>query len=82
MAAKILTKADEAAIREMPDDWFSAWSLTYVKNPRYRCERLEAAGVLETRVVGAFPDLTTEFRKVPSNAIELRGEPRSGESSD
>lgn len=68
METNALTKADKAALNEMPDGWFSAWSLTYVKNPRYRCERLEAAGVLETRVVGAFPDLTTEFRKVPSNA--------------
>ncbi|HEJ7171052.1 TPA: hypothetical protein SMF89_000992 [Serratia marcescens] len=50
------------ALRVMPADWFRPHSL-YINRPEYRCERLLAAGVLDTRVIGEYPDLVRQYRK-------------------
>ena len=63
---KALTKADEETLQRFPDGrWFNLYDVgPYVKNPRYRCERLVERGKLESRVVVEYPDLTGEWRKV------------------
>ncbi len=68
--AKPLTAADRAALDDLPDSgWFDV-AHAPVARPFYRCERLEAAGLLQRRVV----DLTivdghatvrTEYRRHP-----------------
>lgn len=57
-----VTEADSDALKVMPDDWFCPLSL-YIHRPEYRCERLHAAGVLDTRVIGEYPDLVRQYRK-------------------
>ncbi len=48
---KQLTAADCEALEALPaTDWFDV-RFAPVARPMYRCERLEAAGVLERRVV-------------------------------
>ncbi|NYU58562.1 hypothetical protein [Pseudomonas aeruginosa] len=50
-AAKPLTAADRAALAELPEsEWFDV-AHAPIARPSYRCERLEAAGLLERRVV-------------------------------
>jgi hypothetical protein len=43
--------------------WFEFRSLPF-NRPNYRCERLELAGALESRVVGEYPVLHREYRRV------------------
>ncbi|HBO7921883.1 hypothetical protein ACM8BJ_24005 [Pseudomonas aeruginosa] len=51
--AKPLTAADCAALAELPaSEWFDV-AHAPIARPSYRCERLEAAGLLERRVVNA-----------------------------
>ena len=60
-----LTAADRDAIAAMPTGWFAALELPYprkIKRAEYRCDRLENMGILERRVTGVYPRLTTEFR--------------------
>ncbi len=55
-AAKPLTDADRAALAELPAvDWFDV-AHAQISRPAYRCERLEAAGLLESRVVNIIID--------------------------
>jgi hypothetical protein len=58
-----LTKADEEAIEYIPTDhWFCAWDLTYkIRAWEYRCQRLEKAGILKSRIVGDYPQLSREY---------------------
>lgn len=67
---KALTPADKDALKRMPDGiWFGWVGLDFmIRNPRYRCDRLANAHVLERRVVGDFPDLRTEYRKTTAGA--------------
>ncbi|MBN5310505.1 hypothetical protein JY476_07305 [Serratia marcescens] len=60
-----LTEADNNALKAMPDYWFRPLSL-YINRPEYRCERLHAAGALDTRVIGEYPDLIRQYRKKES----------------
>jgi hypothetical protein len=65
---KILTKADKDALNELPaSGWFDARFVSAINRPIYRCERLEQAGYLTSRVVGAFPFLHREYTRVPDN---------------
>lgn len=59
-----LTEGDKAALALLPTDgWFPVWAVNYmVKNPRWRCDRLVERGALESRVVGNYPNLRTEYR--------------------
>lgn len=51
--AKPLTAADRAALAELPaSEWFDV-AHAPIDRPFYRCERLEAAGLLERRVQNA-----------------------------
>ncbi len=61
-----ITKGDEEALARMPaGDWFTPESLPHtVRNAVWRCQRLEAQGKLESRVVGKVPDLKTEWKKL------------------
>lgn len=64
-ATEKLTKADKDALSLMPDEWFSPDNLHHmIRNPRFRCDRLRDMGLLEWRVVGALPDLKSEYRKI------------------
>jgi hypothetical protein len=57
-----LTEADLETLCLCPDGWFDAHDLPPgVKRCRYRCDRLLALGMVESRVVGKFPILTTEY---------------------
>ncbi|MEA8592286.1 hypothetical protein PZT57_26930 [Pseudomonas aeruginosa] len=61
---KALTAADKEALRELPaSGWFEVAHLP-INRPSYRCERLEEAGFLETRVVGQWPSLKREYRRI------------------
>lgn len=61
------TKADEEALKLLPDsEWFSLRKVPWqVRNPRYRCDRLTELGLLERRVVTNYPDIDTQWRKLP-----------------
>lgn len=62
----IMTEADERALSKCPEGWFTKHdsALVFIKNPDYRCMRLVERGKLEDRVVGNFPHLQREYRKV------------------
>lgn len=68
--SKPLTAADRAALNELPEaGWFDV-AHAPVARPSYRCERLEAAGQLERRVVDlkildGYPSARTEYRRHP-----------------
>jgi len=49
--AKPLTAADRAALDDLPESGRFDVAHAPVARPSYRCERLEAAGLLERRVV-------------------------------
>ena len=60
-----MTEADKDALNRMPDGWFEALSLPYmVKRPTYRCERLEKAGFISSRIVGVYPNIRREYCKI------------------
>lgn len=70
-----VTQADTQALDEMPNDgWFDPHALpSYIRRPLYRCQRLEKAGLLESRVEGRYPLLSTRYRRRP-DARQHRGE--------
>jgi len=52
-----MTSADREAMAKCPSGWFKPEMLPPVIRCRdYRCERLEKAGVLKSRVMGESPD--------------------------
>lgn len=60
----ILTKADKEAFVKMPDLWFEPRELpSIVKNPWFRCERLEKMGLLYTQIVGEYPNIKRLYKK-------------------
>ncbi|RUG15255.1 hypothetical protein IPC762_25755 [Pseudomonas aeruginosa] len=60
-----LSQADIEALAELPaTGWFGVAHLP-INRPSYRCERLEQAGCLVTRVVGVDPFFSREYRVVP-----------------
>ncbi|EOL8979891.1 hypothetical protein ACM92K_003153 [Cronobacter turicensis] len=63
---ELLTDADCVALAAMPDSgWFKLmgrWSSS-VNRPQFLLDRLTAAGRLERRVTGVYPDLVSEYRK-------------------
>lgn len=67
---KPLTAADRAALEDLPESgWFDV-AHAPVARPFYRCERLEAAGMLERRVVDVkivdgHATARTEYRRNP-----------------
>lgn len=63
---KSVTASDLEALEAMPEGWFGAfdrWS-SGVARPQFRIDRLCAAGYLEVRSVGVYPDNSREYRKV------------------
>gem|GEM_PF-1429208 len=61
-----LTVADKDAYKKIPNDkWVDDVDMC-MKFPRsnYRMQRLEDAGMLESRVVGKIPVLTKQYRKM------------------
>lgn len=60
------TKADMEALARLPQEgWFDIRAVSYmVRNPRYRCDRLVEKGLLESRVVGTYPDIKTEWKVI------------------
>ena len=69
-----LSAADNAALARLPDGrWFGLRDVTYmVKNPRWRCDRLAEKGVLESRVVGEWPAIETQWRKTLNDRDQRR----------
>lgn len=69
--AKPLTAADRAALAALPAaEWFDV-AHAQIARPAYRCERLEAASLLESRVVNAGITgqslwRTTQYRRKPA----------------
>lgn len=63
------SKADLAAYQRMPEGWFLPTNLdSMIRNPRWRCERLEGLRALESQVVGDVADpssIKTQYRKLP-----------------
>lgn len=70
-----VTAADCAALAELPEfEWFDV-AHAPIARPSYRCERLEAAGLLERRVVNADISgeslrLKTQYRRKPGTSHE------------
>lgn len=63
-----LTKADKEALSELPESgWFDARFVSSINRPIYRCERLEQAGYLISKIVGTFPSLHREYTRAPDN---------------
>lgn len=62
-----LTAADMEVLNKTPDGWFRADQL-YINRPMYRCERLEQRGKLQRRVLGTYPNIWSEFKRIESNA--------------
>jgi hypothetical protein len=61
---KALTKADSEALASMPaEDWFEASQLM-INRPWFRCQRLEAAGYLESRAVLEGLHVRSFYRRV------------------
>lgn len=65
--SKELTEADIHALKKLPDGWFRTEHLP-INRPLYRCERLHERGVLEWRVLGTYPDIRREYRKIEGGA--------------
>lgn len=65
MPTKPLTATDEAILKRSPEGWFQPRDLpTDITRREYRCERLEEAGVLKSKVVGEYPALYREYCKI------------------
>ncbi len=61
-----ITEADKKAMAMLPDGWFfPEHDCTFlIRSPRYRCQRLEEAGILESKVEGDdIRNLRTLYRK-------------------
>lgn len=68
----VLTHADKDALERMPaKKWFKIGELSFmIRNRRWRCDRLTAFGLLESKVVGSFPyELETVFRKRQNGGV-------------
>ncbi|MRG31831.1 hypothetical protein [Enterobacter cancerogenus] len=59
----ILTNADIEALNRLPYGWFRAEHLPF-NRPMYRCERLEQRGKLQRRVVGTYPIIWSEYKRI------------------
>lgn len=60
---KIPSATDIAALECVPTSgWFEAES-TLILRPRYRCDRLEGFGLLESRIIGWVGSTRKEFRR-------------------
>lgn len=58
-----LTDLDLDILCLCPDDWFDAFDLPPgIKRCVYRCDRLVALNMVESRVRGKFPIFKTEYR--------------------
>lgn len=58
-----LTKADIESLSLLPSGWFSAEHLPF-NRPMYRCERLERLGKLQSRVLGTYPNIYREYKRL------------------
>ncbi len=60
-----LSDSDQRTLEILPVGWFTAEQLTpSLTRRRYRCERLTAKGILEARIVGIYPNIDTEYRRM------------------
>ena len=64
---KELTAADREVIRLVPSgSWFGVDDiLGKVRNARFRLDRLEERGELESKVIGTPPDVTKMWLRIP-----------------
>lgn len=58
-----LTAVDVEVLSKPPSGWFSAEHLPF-NRPMYRCERLEQLGKLQSRVLGAYPNIYREYKRL------------------
>lgn len=58
-----LTAADTEALNKLPSGWFRAEHLPF-NRPMYRCERLEHQGKLKRRVLGTYPNIWSEYKRI------------------
>ncbi|WP_261246217.1 hypothetical protein [Serratia fonticola] len=58
-----MTEADKEALAAMPDGWFKPTDL-YINRPAYRCERLHKDNLLDWKVSGEYPHMSSEYRKI------------------
>ncbi len=58
-----LTAADTEALSKLPSGWFMAEHLPF-NRPLYRCERLEQCGKLQSRVLGSYPNIWREYKRI------------------
>ena len=61
----ILSKSDKEALDLLPSDcWFGVDEVSYkIRCPRFRLDRLEQKGMLESRVDGDYSNLKTMWFK-------------------
>lgn len=71
VSSPTLTDADRYALKHLPAGWFGLRRIPFlVRNPRWRCERLTEKGMLESRVVGKWPDTEAQWRKTPNAEMQ------------
>ncbi|MCV2510188.1 hypothetical protein RKT74_13485 [Leclercia pneumoniae] len=58
-----LIAADAEALNKLPSGWFTAEHLPF-NRPMYRCERLEKCGKLQSRVLGTYPNIWREYKRI------------------
>ncbi len=58
-----LTAIDVEVLSKLPSRWFRAEHLAF-NRPRYRCERLEQSGKLQSRVLGTYPNIYREYKRL------------------
>ena len=61
----VLSESDRRTLEILPVGWFTSEQLApSLTRRRYRCERLTTKGILETRIVGTYPNIDTEYRRM------------------
>lgn len=69
MSKETPSKADLTALERMPEGWFDAMDLPgVIRCPRFRCDRLEKRGLLESKYVGSWPNATKLFKIVAQSS--------------
>ncbi|MDU1024821.1 MAG: hypothetical protein E7A34_01585 [Leclercia adecarboxylata] len=58
-----LTAVDVEVLNKLPYGWFRAEHLPF-NRPMYRVERLEKLGKLQRRVLGTYPDIWSEYKRI------------------
>lgn len=69
-----LTKEDSRVLSLCKNDWFDPDCLfPAVKRSRYRCDRLETLGLLESKIEGPYNNFQVKFRRIAEQNKKVSG---------